>query len=164
MAPVVGCSPISPTLGLLCLMTPRAKGVVSVSPSVSRQPGGPIVQSVWFSYSQAPYVPCSFNPNLEMVSDKNTRRCILTREHVLAFYWFSEKIFFWIRAISRQCLFMVTILTMGLFLLQPWYKPQLHHQLLFQSRAARLVPQCNKMCKICDMRKHLHPFIRSIMN
>ena len=91
--PVAGCSPISPTLGLLCLMTPRAKGVVSVSPSVSRQPGGPIVQSVWFSYSQAPYVPRSFNPNLKMVSDKNTRRCILTREHVLAFYWFSKKIY-----------------------------------------------------------------------
>ena len=117
MAPVVGCSPISPTLGLLCLMTPIAKGVVSVSPSVSRQPGGPIVQSVWFSYSQAPYVPCSFNPNLEMVSDKNTRRCILTREHVLAFYWFSIKFFCFlrVRVISRQCLFMVTSSTMGGF-------------------------------------------------
>ena len=93
MAPVAGCLPISPTLGLLCLTTPKAKCVMSVSLSVSHQLGVPSVQSVWFSYSQAPYVPCSFNPNLEMVSDKNTRRCILTREHVLSFYWFSIKFF-----------------------------------------------------------------------
>ena len=91
--PITGCSPISPTLGLLCLTTPKAKCVMSVSLSVSHQLGVPSVQSVWFSYSQAPYVPCSFNPNLEMVSDKNTRRCILTREHVLSFYWFSIKFF-----------------------------------------------------------------------
>ena len=94
MAPIAGCLPISSTLGLLCLTTQKAKCVMSVSLSVSHQLEVPSVQSVWFSYSQAPYVPCSFNPNLEMVSDKNTRRCILTREHVLAFYWFSEKFFF----------------------------------------------------------------------
>ena len=93
MAPVTGCLPISPTLGLLCLTTPKAKCVMSVSLSVSHQLGVPSVQSVWFSFSQAPYVPCSFNPNLEMVSDKNTRRCILTREHVFAFCWFSIKLF-----------------------------------------------------------------------
>ena len=93
MAPVAGCLPISPTLGLLCLTTPKAKCVMSVSLSVSHQLGVPSVQSVWFSFSQAPYVPCSFNNNLEMVSDKNTRRCILTREHVLSFYWFSIKFF-----------------------------------------------------------------------
>ena len=93
MAPVAGCLPISPTLGLLCLTTPKAKCVMSVSLSVSCQLGVPSVQSVWFSYSQAPYVPCSFNPILEMVSDKNTRRCILTREHVFAFCWFSIKLF-----------------------------------------------------------------------
>jgi hypothetical protein len=33
MDPVAGCSPISPTLGLLCLTTPKAKCAMLVPPS-----------------------------------------------------------------------------------------------------------------------------------
>ena len=110
-----GAHRTTPTL--FCLTTTKSKFVVSLSPTMSRQLGVPSVQLVQSSYSRALYVPCSSNPNLKMVSDKNTRRCILTREHVLAFYWFSIKFFCFlrVRVISRQCLFMVTSSTMGGF-------------------------------------------------
>jgi hypothetical protein len=75
-------------------MTPKSKFVVSLSPTMSRQLGVPSVQLVQYTYSRALYVPCSSNPNLKMVSDKNTRRCILSKEHVLAFYCLA-KVFFY---------------------------------------------------------------------
>ena len=53
--PVAGCSPISPTLGLLCLTTPKAKCVMSVSPSIFRQLEVPGVQLVQFSCPHASY-------------------------------------------------------------------------------------------------------------
>ena len=62
---VAGCSPISPTLGLLCLTTPKAKCVMSVSPSVFRQLEVPSVQLVQFSCPRASHAPCP-----EMVSYK----------------------------------------------------------------------------------------------
>ena len=55
--PVVGCSPISPTLGLLCLTTPEAKCVMSVSPSVFRQLEVPSVPLVQFSCTRASHAP-----------------------------------------------------------------------------------------------------------
>ena len=55
--PVAGCSPISPTLGLLCLTTPKAKCVMSVSPSVFRQLEVPSVQLVQFSCPRASHAP-----------------------------------------------------------------------------------------------------------
>ena len=59
---------------------------------------------------------------LKMVSDKVYPRVHRNRQHALAFICLVEERFFFVRvwAISRQCLFMVTSLTMGVFLLQPW--------------------------------------------
>ena len=52
-----GCAPISPTLGLLCLTTPKAKCVMSVSPSVFRQLEVPSVPLVQFSCTRASHAP-----------------------------------------------------------------------------------------------------------
>ena len=53
---------------------------------------------------------------LKMVSDKEYPRVHRNRQHVLAFICLVEEIFFIrVRAISRQCLFMVTSSTMGGF-------------------------------------------------
>ena len=53
---------------------------------------------------------------LKMVSDKEYPRVHTNRQHVLAFICLVEENFFIrVRAISRQCLFMVTSSTMGVF-------------------------------------------------
>ena len=87
--PVAGCSPISPTLGLLCLTTPKAKCVMSVSPSVFRQLEVPSVQLVQFSCPRA-----SHPLVLKMVSDKEYPRVHTNRQHVLAFICLVERFFF----------------------------------------------------------------------
>ena len=87
-----GAHRTTPTL--FCLTTTKSKFVVSLSPTMSRQLGVPSVQLVQSSYSRALYVPCSSNPILKMVSDKNTRRCILSKEHVLAFYCLAKVLFY----------------------------------------------------------------------
>ena len=79
--PVAGCSPISPTLGLLCLTTPKAKCVMSVFQVYSAN---------WR------YQVCSWCSShvlvhrmpliLKMVSDKEYPRVHRNRQHVLALF------------------------------------------------------------------------------
>ena len=86
MAPVARCSTISPTLGLLCLMTPKANGVVSVSPSVSRQSGSTkCAIGVVLIFSG---IACSssFNLNLKMVSDQKYPRVHTIQRTCSCFY------------------------------------------------------------------------------
>ena len=111
--PVAGCSPISPTLGLLCLTTPKAKCVMSVFQEYSAN---------WR------YQVCSWCSShvlvhrmpliLKMVSDKEYPRVHTNRQHVLAFICLVERFFLRVRANSWQCLFMGTSSTMGVSLLQ----------------------------------------------
>ena len=74
-----GCSPISPTLGLLCLTTPKAKCVMSISPSVFHQLEEPSVQLVQFSCFACP----SF---WKWLVTKYTRGCIETDNMLLLLF------------------------------------------------------------------------------
>jgi hypothetical protein len=82
MDPVARCSPITPlappnhTLGILSLTTPKAKCVMSVSPSecIPSPTGVPSVHLVQFSYPWASHAPRYFNLNLKMVSDQKYPR------------------------------------------------------------------------------------------
>ena len=86
--PVAGCSPISPTLGLLCLTTPKAKCVMSVFQEYSAN---------WR------YQVCSWCSShvlvhrmpliLKMVSDKEYPRVHTNRQHVLSFICLVERFF-----------------------------------------------------------------------
>ena len=87
--PVAGCSPISLTLGLLCLTTPKAKCVMSVFQEYAAN---------WR------YQVCSWCSShvlvhrmpliLKMVSDKEYPRVHTNRQHVLAFICLVERFFF----------------------------------------------------------------------
>ena len=112
--PVAGCSPISPTLGLLCLTTPKAKCVMSVFQVYSAN-WRYHVCSCCSSHVLVLCMPLV----LKMVSDKEYLRVHRNRQHFLAFICLVEEIFLRVWAISRQCLFMVTSSTMGVSLLQP---------------------------------------------
>jgi hypothetical protein len=80
MDPVARCSPITPTLGILCLMTPKIKCAMLVSPSecVPSQKRVPSVQLMQLPCFRASHDPRSFNHGLKWLVTENTRRCMLS--------------------------------------------------------------------------------------
>ena len=97
-------SPFYPTLGLLCKSQVCSVGVSFWVCSITM-----------FSWCSphvflASYAPCSLSQP-KIVSDKNTQRCILTWQHVLAFiekeglgFYDNHNFFIIIQGNSQQCL------------------------------------------------------------